>query len=274
MADPVLLLQMLALLLGIGVFAGVLAGLLGVGGGIVLVPAFYYAFTTLGFGGAQIMQMCVATSLATIIVTSVRSVFSHNRKGAVDWAILRSWAPGIMIGAILGVLVVAELRTATLQVIFGGLALIVGLYLGLGRSEWRLGDTMPTGLSRAALSPSVGFLSVLMGIGGGSFGVPLMTLHNVSIHRAVATAAGFGVLIAVPSVIGFLMVPIAPADRPPLTVGSVNLIAFAVIVSMTLFSAPMGARLAHAMDPKPLKRVFAVFLVLVALNMIRKAAGW
>ncbi len=271
MPDTMLLIQMAVMLLAIGAFAGVLAGLLGVGGGIVLVPAFFYAFQTLGYGGPQLMQMCLATSLATIIVTSLRSVHAHNKKGAVDWTILRSWAPGIVIGAIIGMLLVAQLRTVTLQAIFGGLALIVGLYMGFGRSEWRLGQVMPTGLARAALSPAVGFLSVLMGIGGGSFGVPLMSLYNTPIHRAVATAAGFGVLIAVPSVIGFLFVQIDPSGRPPFTLGAVNLVAFALVIAMTLVTAPLGAKMAHAMDPRPLRRVFAVFLVLVALNMLRKA---
>ncbi|WP_299040935.1 sulfite exporter TauE/SafE family protein [uncultured Tateyamaria sp.] len=270
MPDTFLLIQMLGVLVVIGAVAGVLAGLLGVGGGIVLVPAFFYAFQTLGYEGPDLMQMCLATSLATIIVTSVRSVMSHNKKGAVDWDILRSWAPGIVIGAVIGMLVVAQLRSTTLQAIFGVLALIVGLYMGLGRATWRLGPAMPTGLGRAALSPGVGFLSVLMGIGGGSFGVPLMSLFAVPIHRAVATAAGFGVLIAVPSVIGFLMVSI-DGPVPPLTVGAVNLVAFAVIIAMTLITTPWGVRLAHAMDPGPLKRVFAVFLVLVALNMLRRA---
>jgi len=264
-------LQMLAMLLAIGAFAGVLAGLLGVGGGIVLVPAFFYAFTTLGYAGPQLMQICLATSLATIIVTSVRSVLSHNRKGAVDWAILRKWAPGIAVGAILGVLVASSLRTVTLQAIFGVLALLVALYLGFGRAHWRLGEQMPGGIRRAILSPVMGFLSVLMGIGGGSFGVPLMSLYAVPIHRAVATAAGFGVLIAVPSVLGFLLVAIPPEVRPPFTIGAVNLVAFALVIAMTLVTTPLGVRIAHAMDPKPLKRVFAVFLALVALNMLRKA---
>lgn len=270
MPDLSLVLQMLALLAVIGAFAGVLAGLLGVGGGIVLVPAFFYAFQTLGYDGPDLMQMCLATSLATIIVTSVRSVLSHNKKGAVDWDILRTWAPGIVIGAVLGMLVVAQLRSTTLQAIFGGLALVVGLYMGFGRKDWRLGHAMPTGLTRAGLSPGVGFLSVLMGIGGGSFGVPLMSLFGVPIHRAVATAAGFGVTIAVPAVIGFLLVDMS-GPVPPFTVGAVNLVAFAVIIAMTLITAPWGVKLAHAMDPGPLKRVFAVFLVLVALNMLRKA---
>ena len=271
MPETMLLIQMALLLLVIGAFAGLLAGLLGVGGGIVLVPAFFYAFQTLDYGGAELMQMCLATSLATIIVTSVRSVLSHNKKGAVDWQILHTWAPGIVIGAVIGMLTVSSLRSNTLQAIFGVLALVIGLYMGFGRSEWRLGQAMPKGAIRAALSPVVGFLSVLMGIGGGSFGVPLMTLYNTPIHRAVATAAGFGVLIAVPSVIGFLFVGMDPATRPPLTIGSVNLVAFILVIAMTLITAPLGAKLAHAMDPKPLKRVFAVFLVLVALNMLRKA---
>ena len=270
MPETMLLIQMGLLLMVIGAFAGVLAGLLGVGGGIVLVPAFFFAFQTLGYDGPQLMQMCLATSLATIMVTSVRSVKSHNEKGAVDWDILRGWAPGLILGALVGAALVSQLRSTTLQAIFGVLALIVGLYMGFGRSEWRLGQAMPTGVRRGLLSPLMGFMSVLMGVGGGSFGVPVMSLFNVPIHRAVATAAGFGVLIAVPSVTGFLLLNMT-AGIPPYTVGSINFVAFFIVIIMTLMTAPFGVRLAHAMDPKPLKRVFAVFLVLVALNMLRKA---
>jgi uncharacterized membrane protein YfcA len=273
MPDIYLLLSMLITLLVIGAFAGVLAGLLGVGGGIVLVPAFYYAFETLGYGGQQLMQVCLATSLATIIVTSVRSVLSHNKKGAVDWDILKTWAPGIAVGAIVGMSVAASLRSQSLQVLFGCLAIVIGSYLLFGRSEWRLGQEMPKGPRKFVLSPLVGFLSVLMGIGGGSFGVPLMTLFNTPIHRAVATAAGFGVVIAVPSVLGFLFMDVGAESRPPFTIGAVNLIAFAVIISMTLITTPLGVKIAHAMDPKPLKRVFGGFLVLVAVNMLFKALG-
>ncbi|MGB7260536.1 MAG: sulfite exporter TauE/SafE family protein [Albidovulum sp.] len=272
MPDISELMVMLAFLLVIGAFAGVIAGLLGVGGGIILVPAFYYAFVGLGYESPGLMQVCLATSLATIIVTSLRSVIAHNRKGAVDWDVLRGWAPGIAIGAAAGVLAVAQLRTPALQAIFGTLALIVAFYLGFGRKEWRLGAAMPKGVSRAAMSPLVGFLSVLMGIGGGSFGVPLMSLHGVAIHRAVATAAGFGVVIAVPSVAGFLLSDIEMA--PPYTIGAVNLPAFVVIIAMTMITAPWGVKLSHAMDPTLLKRLFAVFLTLVALNMLRKAIGW
>ena len=274
MTDPTLLLIMAALLLAIGAFAGLLAGLLGVGGGIILVPAFFYAFQTLGYDSPQLMQMCLATSLATIIVTSARSVAIHHRKGAVDWTVLRGWAPGIALGALLGVLVASSLRTAVLQAIFGGLALSVALYMVLGRSHWRLGPQMPRGVMRAALSPVIGFLSVLMGIGGGSFGVPTMTLYSVPIHRAVATAAGFGILIAVPSVAGFLFLQMPEGGRPPLTIGAVNLVAFALVIAMTLITAPWGAALAHRTDAARLKRLFGLFLILVALNMLRRAAGW
>jgi len=265
------LLAMLALLMAIGGVAGVIAGLLGVGGGIILVPAFFYAFTGLGYGGPDLMRICLATSLATIIVTSLRSVLAHHRKGAVDWVVLRGWGPGIALGAVLGVLAVAQLRTPALQAIFGSLALIVAVYLGLGRADWRLGPSMPTGPVRALMSPLVGFLSVLMGIGGGSFGVPLMSLYGMAIHRAVATAAGFGVMIALPAVAGFLLARVEGA--PPATLGAVNLPAFAAVIAMTLITTPIGVRLAHATDPRPLKRIFAVFLALVALNMLRKAAG-
>ena len=266
-----MLLPIVLILSTIGAFTGVLAGLLGVGGGIILVPAFFYMFSTLGFGGDQLMQICLATSLATIVVTSILSVIGHHRKGAVDMAILRGWAIGIVIGTAVGVLVVSSLRSAALQFSFGALALGIGFYMLVSRPHWRLGDAMPTGLKRTVLSPAVGILSVLMGIGGGSFGVPLMTLHNVPIHRAVGTAAGFGILIAAPSVLGFLSLPIDQATRPPLTVGAVNLPAFVIVVVMTILTTPIGVRLAHALDARWLKRAFGAFLILVALNMLRKA---
>ena len=264
------LVPMTVLLMVIGAFAGVMAGLLGVGGGIILVPAFYYAFSGLGYDNAQLMQICLATSLATIVFTSIRSVQSHNKKGAVDWDILRGWAIGIAIGSAVGVIAATGLRSAQLMVVFGVLGIIVGLYLAFGKAHWRLGEAMPTGAARAMFSPALGFMSVLMGIGGGSFGVPLMSLYGVPIHRAVATAAGFGLIIAVPSVIGFLLGNPDAENLPPFTVGYVNIPAFFLIICMTLLTAPIGVKIAHAMDPKPLKRVFAFFLILVALNMLRK----
>ena len=271
MPDMTLLLAMAALLAFIGAFAGILAGLLGVGGGIVLVPAFFYAFVTLGYDSPQLMQICLATSLATIVVTSIRSVLSHNKKGAVDWDILKSFTVGIIIGAVIGVNIVASLRSRELQLVFGILATLIGVYMAFGKSDWRLGNTFPMGLAGKAWSVVIGFLSVLMGIGGGSFGVPTMTLFNVPIHRAVATAAGFGLIIAVPSVIGFLFIDIPAEARPPFTIGAVNIPAFLLVIAMTILTAPLGASLAHKTDPKRLKRLFGGFLILVALNMLRKA---
>ncbi|WOI56558.1 sulfite exporter TauE/SafE family protein [Palleronia sp. LCG004] len=270
--DPIELLILGLIVAAIGCVAGVLAGLLGVGGGIVLVPGFYYAFASLGYEGPELMQLCIATSLATIVVTSIRSVIAHHRKGGVDWVILRHWAPGIVIGALLGVLVASALRSELLQVIFGTLALLVGVWMLVGRKDWRIADQMPGLGLRSILSPIVGFLSVLMGIGGGSFGVPIMTLHNVPTHRAVGTAAGFGLLIAVPSVIAFLFVQIAL--KPPLTIGAVNLPGFLIVIAATLLTAPLGVKLAYKLDAQRLKRVFGVFLMLVALNMIRKTLGY
>ena len=260
-----------AAILVIGAAAGVLAGLLGVGGGIVLVPAFFYAFAGLGYGGPDIMRVCVATSLATIVVTSIRSVLSHRRRGSVDVDVLRSWAPGIVVGAVAGTALATVLETRGLQAIFAVLAIVVALYLAFGAGGFRFGPAMPRGAERAGASAAIGLLSTLMGIGGGSLGVPTMSLYGMAIHRAVGTAAGFGLAIAVPSTLGFLLVPAAGA--PPFTVGSVNLPAFGLVIAMTLLTTPYGVALAHRMDPAPLKRVFAAFLLLVALNMGAEATG-
>jgi len=272
MPDLVHFLPMLLLLLAIGAVAGVVGGLLGVGGGIILVPAFFYSFGQLGYGGPQLMQVCIATSLATILVTSVKSVSGHNRKGAVDWGILRLWGPFLVLGAALGVLAATRMSSAALQAVFGCLAGVAGLYMAFGREGWRLGQAMPGQPGAGIMAGMVGFLSALMGIGGGTFGVPLMSLYNQPIHRAVGTASGFGMLIAAPSVLGFLVTRVA--DAPPYTVGAISLPAFAVVIGTTQVTTPWGVHLAHATDPKPLKRIFAVFLAVVALNMLRKAAGW
>lgn len=269
--DLAQLLPLAAMLVVIGALAGVIAGLLGVGGGIVLVPAFLYTFTTLGYDGPMIMQVCLATSLATIVFTSQRSVRAHAKKGAVDVAILRRWGPGIAAGAVLGVLIAGGMRTTALMVVFGVLGTLVGLYLAFGRDGWRLGEELPAGIGRAVTSVVIGFLSVLMGIGGGSFGVPLMRLYGVPIHRAVGTASGFGLMIAIPSVIGFLLQGWDAPGLPPLTVGLVNLPAFLIVIGVTLVTTTWGVRLAHWMNPRPLKLAFAGFIMLMALNMLRKA---
>jgi uncharacterized membrane protein YfcA len=151
------MIEMVIALAIVGAVAGVIAGLFGVGGGMILVPAFYYAFTTLGYAHQDLMQICLATSLATIVVTSLRSLSAHNKRGGVDWDVLRTWAPGIMIGALVSVAFAAQLRSSTLQWIFGGLGMCIGLYMAFGKTGWRVADDMPTGLLRAIYSPLVGF---------------------------------------------------------------------------------------------------------------------
>jgi len=272
MPELATLLPFVALLLVIGAFAGVIGGMLGVGGGIVLVPSFFYAFTELGYGGPQLMQVCVATSLATIMVTSLRSARGHDAKGALDREMLRVWGPFLVAGSVIGVVVASRLASQTLQAVFGGLAGLAGLYMAFGRDHWRVAQALPKQPVAGALAGLVGFLSALMGIGGGTFGVPLMTLYNVPIHRAVGTASGFGLLIALPAVLGFVLLRVEGA--PPLTVGAVNLPAFLLVIGTTILTTPYGVKLAHRLNPIPLKRIFAVFLVLVAANMLRKAAGW
>jgi uncharacterized membrane protein YfcA len=268
MADWTEVLALLALLLAIGGFAGFLAGLLGVGGGIVLVPAFFYVFGGMGYGGAQLMQLCVATSLATIVVTSLRSVQAHHRRGAVDWAVLRDWALFVVLGALGGVWVAGQVSSGVLQGVFGTLGAVAGLYLAMGRLPWQLGVALPGQPARGLWAGGLGFFSAMMGIGGGTFGVLIQTLYAVPIHRAVATSAGLGVLIAVPSVVLFMTVPVQ--NPPPYTIGAVNLPAFLVVIAATLVTAPIGARTAHRMNAGPLQRVFALFITAVALNMLRK----
>ncbi len=258
-----------ALLLAVGAVVGLLAGLLGVGGGVVLVPAFSAVLTATGFYGPDMMRICLATSLSTIFVTSIRSTLAHHRKGAVDWVVLRGWAPWIGLGAVLGALLVAQLETRQLKIIFGALVPGFAAYMAFGNPEWRLGDRLPTGALRAALAFPIGLVGVLLGIGGGILGVGSLTLYGQPVRRAVATASGFGALIAAPSVLMFLFVPAEHA--PPGTLGSVSLPMFAVTVAMTMVTAPLGAALAHRVNALLLRRIFAAFLVVVALNMLRKA---
>ena len=259
------------LLVAIGGVAGVISGLLGVGGGIVLVPALLQTFAALGYDGPKIMQVCLATSLATMIFTSSRALRGHARRGAMDGGLLRAWAPGIAAGAILGVLAADRLPSDALVLIFGVLGLGIGIQIGFGRETGRAGAAMPTGAVRAVAAAAVGFLSVLMGIGGGSFGVPLLRHFGAPIHRAVGTASGFGLVIAVPSVIGFLLTGWGAPERPPGTVGLVNLPALGLVIAASMPATALGVRLAHAMDPRPLRRVFAAFIIMMALNMLRRA---
>ncbi|MEO0342227.1 MAG: sulfite exporter TauE/SafE family protein [Pseudomonadota bacterium] len=270
MAFSTNLLPLLGLLLAAGAISGLLAGLLGVGGGMVLVPAFFYIFVSLGHEFEGVMQVCLASSLATIIVTSSLSVFTHHRNGTVLWSILQSWALPVGLGAIAGMLTANSLRNDALIVIFAVLALGLSALMTFGGAFKPKEVEMPKGLKRLGFGLGTGFLSTLMGIGGGSIATPIMLVHGVSIHKAISTAAGFGFIIAVPAVAGFLLSPTSP-EAPIGTIGAVNLPAVLIVLSASILTTPYGAKLTHRIDTKRLKRVFGLFLALVALNMMRRA---
>lgn len=252
-----------------GLLAGTVAGMLGVGGGIVLVPVLHEAFHIIGVDESVRMPLAVGTSLATIIPTSIRSTLSHNKRGAVDWAILRAWALPTVIGVLAGTWIAAVIGAKGLTAVFASGAALLGLFMLLGREEWRIGDSVPTGLGSWPLGMINGGLSVLMGIGGGTFGVTIMTLFGATIHRAVATAAGFGAIIAIPGTLGMIWNGWSTQGLPPFSLGFINLIGLALIVPATLLSTPWGVAISHRLSRSTLRRAFGVFLCLTALRM-----GW
>lgn len=253
-----------------GAFAGLIAGLFGIGGGVVMVPAMYYVFGALGYDGDRTMHVAVGTSLAVIVATSLRSVSAHAKKGAVDFDVLKAWAPFIVIGTLIGTVVADYIPSRGLTGLFGAMALLLSLQFFFGRPNWKLADDMPGGLPRIALGNTIGLLSALMGIGGGVMGVTLMTLCGKSIHRAVATAAGFGVAIGAPGAIGYIVNGWG-SDAVPLSLGYVNMPGFVLLAGSAFFVAPVGAHLAHSLPADNLKRLFAIGLAVVGVLLLREA---
>ncbi len=266
--DFSVLLIFVAALAGAGVLAGLVAGLFGVGGGIVIVPVLYYVFTIFDVPEDVKMHVAVGTSLATIVVTSIRSLRAHLKSGAVDVQLLKNWILPILAGVVAGTAVADMINGEALTLIFGVIALLVAANMAFAKSSWRLADAMPGRPSRDLIGATIGFLSTLMGIGGGTFGNTVMTLYGRTIHQAVATSAGLGLIIAVPGALGFVISGWNEVGTPPFSVGYVNLIAFACIVPATIVMAPIGARLAHRLPQRTLKRGFAAFLALVAIRML------
>ncbi|WP_051208151.1 sulfite exporter TauE/SafE family protein [Saccharospirillum impatiens] len=251
-----------------GIIAGLMAGLLGVGGGIVIVPVLYHLFTLLGVDESVKMHVAVGTSLATIIPTSLRSARAHANKGNLDSALLKSLAPSLLVGVFIGTLVSSMVTGQVLSLVFGVIGLIVAANMAIGKEPVALAETLPKGIVRHSLGTGIGGFSTLMGIGGGTLSVPVLSRFQVPMHRAVGTAAAIGIFISIPGALGFLINGWGVADRPPFSLGYVNLIGFALIVPMTLWTAPLGARIAHAINARLLRQLFAVFLLITAVRML------
>ncbi len=267
------LLILVPLLLAAGAFAGMLAGLLGVGGGIVVVPALYYIFGYLEVADAVRMHLAVGTSLATIIPTSIRSVRAHQSRGSFDAGLFRSWMPGIVAGVVCGTWLATLADFATLTTVFAVVATLVAVYMALGSPNWQLADKLPSWPVCQLLAAAIGTVSAMMGIGGGTMSVPLLNLYGVPIHRAVGTSAGFGLIIAIPGTLGFVLGGWTVTGLPPFSLGYVNLLGLTLIVPMTVLTVPAGARLAHSLSVTGLRRAFAVFLGFTALRMFIDIAG-
>ena len=262
-------------LAGAGLFAGILAGLFGIGGGIVIVPALYTVFGLIGVPEESRIKLAVGTSLATIIITSLRSVTAHRRHGAVDMDVLKRWAPWIALGAIAGALLARVISAEALTLVFALGAFAVAIRKGFFKTKERESASalapVPGGITAAGLGGAIGLVSSMMGIGGGVLGVVVLTAFGRTIHQAIGTAAGFGLIIAVPGALGFMAVGLGVTGLPPLSMGYVSLPAFALIAAMTFLTAPVGAALAHRLDDKLLNGIFAAYLAVTAILLMRDA---
>lgn len=272
--------QLVQLAIGLilaGAVAGTSAGLFGIGGGAVMVPALYYTLSALGYSEGVIMHMAVATSASVIIVTSLRSASGHHTHGAVDWDLiwpdrpLGSWGLWIGVGALLASLVfAAKLSGTQLTTLFAVMMSVLALQFIFGRPSWRLAEAVPGGLYPPVVGSFLGGLCALMGIGFGSIGVTLMVLFGRKIHQAIGTAAAIGFFIALPATIGYAISGLSVEGRPPLSLGYINALGFAVMAVATIVCVPIGVGLAHKLDQVTLKRLFGLCLLIIALNMLRR----
>lgn len=250
-----------------GIVSGVIAGLLGVGGGIVIVPVLELVLGLLGVDPAIRMHVAVGTSLATIIPTSIASSRAHSKQDFVDFNLVRRWGIFVFIGAVFGALIAGYVHSRVLSGVFATVAVIVALKMVLPFDERHLAKEVPRGAAASMIPFSIGTVSSMMGIGGGTLSVPVLTLLARPIHLAVGTASLLGLVIGIPGTVGFIATGFGHPALPPGSLGFVNLIGFVVIAPATYFSAPLGARIAHSLQRRHLSIVFGVFLFIVAARM-------
>ena len=255
-----------------GVFAGILAGLLGVGGGIVIVPVLYFVFQGLGVDAASAMAIATGTSLACIIPTSISSIRAHHGKGNVDWPMLKLWAPFMLLGVVVGSYFVTILSGHFFSLLFGILAVLVSMNMIFRANAKPLAQSLPNKPGQGVMSAVIGFFSVMVGIGGGTLGVPTLTACNYAAHKAVGTAAAFGFVIALPGALILLIQGSAPSDAPFGTFGLVNVPGLIAIVPLTVLFAPIGANLGAKLDGKLLKKIFAIVLFITGIRMLIQVA--
>ena len=254
-------------LIGTGVFAGLLAGMLGVGGGIVIVPVLFFLFQALGVSPESAMVIATATSLATIVPTSVSSIRAHNKKGNVDFDLLKAWAVFILIGVLVGSYLVTQVNPTFLTLLFGIIATLSALNMLIGKKD-ALFQGLPGRGGQSIMATCIGLFSSMVGIGGGTLTVPTLTFCNYPAHKAVGTAAAVGLIISLPAAITLLFAGATPTDAPFATYGYVNLLGFACIVPLTVLFAPIGATIASKLDAGLLKKIFAVVLIITGLRML------
>tara|TARA_R110002096_G_scaffold126381_3_gene273196 strand:- start:1902 stop:2708 length:807 start_codon:yes stop_codon:yes gene_type:complete len=255
-------------LLAAGAVAGFLAGLLGIGGGIVTIPALFVAFGSLEVPIEWRMHSAIATSLAIIVATNISSVWAHHKKNGVDWGIVKDWWWAIMLGAISGSLFAKELKTAELIYLFAILAALLAIKMLLPLDKFQFGQKLPGGIFRYLNPAIIGFLSALKGIGGGSYSVPYMTVYGVPIHRAVGTASLAGIVISVSGGLGYLLGGLNVNGLPEGMAGFIHIQSAVIVAISAVLMAPIGAKVAHAVPKAALSIIFGIFLILATTRLL------
>lgn len=258
---------LLIALLALGCATGFVAGLLGIGGGMLLVPFLTMIFTARAFPEDHLVHMAIATSLATILFTSVSSVRAHHKRGAVLWPVVKVLAPGILVGSLIGAQIAGRLPTTFIALFFGVFVGFSALQM-LRDKKPKPSRELPKPLGMFGVGNLIGFISSLVGAGGGFISVPFMVWSNVKIHNAVATSAALGFPIAAAGTIGYVIAGMSVHSLPPGTVGFIYLPALLAVAGGSVLTAPIGARVAHALDTGKLKRIFALLLFALAAYML------